>query len=292
MKFNTNSLAYKLLSGHLRERRKHSEQLNKYVAGLIDSDGSVSLSFKVHSNGRYGIYLALSIDQSASNDSDLQLLRSLRDFYRLGKIYYFDRESNISKSHSAKWLMSTKDALQMFNRIGKHLLVKGTHFQNLVWIVESLKGISLRDIDDLREYSECSRKNSRWIKHPKHPSWAWLAGFLDGDGHYRCRIGRVRKYKSGDTAITNELKLFVGVHEDDKHIVEFLNHTFKGSLRQRKDRLYFWQRSLGKNSEKFAIPFLKKMKQYSCLEKKYNTIDKMLTFHIKNREQRLNKLRA
>lgn len=292
MKFNTSTLAYKLLSGKLEERRNHSEQLNKYVAGLIDSDGCISISFKAHSNRQYGVYLNVSVDQSASNDIDFQLLRSLQSFYKLGTIYYYQRDSEIVKSHSAKWLMSTKDSLKLFNLLGKHLRVKGTHFENLVWLVTELKGVSIQDTDGLREFSKCSRQNSRWLKHPKHPSWAWLAGFLDGDGHYRCRIDRLRTYSDGSTCRANELKLYLGVHEDDKFILEFLKDAFKGSLAQRKDGLYFWQRSLGKSSEKFALPFLKQLRKYSCLEKKYTEICKMIHFHENNKEQRLNKQEA
>ena len=72
--FSTDSLAYKIRNNKLK---KHSEQFNKWLAGFIDADGSFSLHFKKNSNDRYSIYLQFSLCQSASNDPDFELLRSI-----------------------------------------------------------------------------------------------------------------------------------------------------------------------------------------------------------------------
>ncbi len=43
MRINTDHLGYKLISGKLKERRVHSEQLNKFLAGFFDAiDGRVA----------------------------------------------------------------------------------------------------------------------------------------------------------------------------------------------------------------------------------------------------------
>lgn len=276
--FNTSTLGYKLISGQLRRNRKHSEQLNKYVAGLIDADGSLSLSFS-KTNDYYNSKLSFILVQSFSNDPDGELIRALRDYYNIGTIQYRVYDY-LPESSQILWMLGTKDFRILFNRIGKHLRIKGTHFQNLSELVEDLKGIKLQKehLEELKEYSKCSRKHSMWIKHPKHLSFAWVAGFLDGDGHYRCRIGRVRYNKTEDRhQSSNELSVIFNLHKDDRHIAEFFKVCFNGKLRE-NDSYITWRRSLGTNNKSFSILFLKNMRKYSCLYKKYKIIDEMVKF--------------
>lgn len=276
--FNTSTLGYKLLSGKLRESRKHSEQLNKYVAGLIDADGSLSLNFAFYS-GYYNTRLSMILVQSFSNDPDGELIRSIRDYYNLGTICYRTLEAE-NQSSQIMWMLGTKDTKILFNRIGKHLRIKGTHFDNLIWLVDQLRGVRIKEehLLELRDYSKCSRKNSKWLKHPKHLSWAWVAGYLDGDGHYRCRIGRTRYNKTDDRfQESNELSVTVTCHQEDSHIVDFLKVCFKGHTRD-SGEYKSWRRSLGVNNKSFSLPFLKKMRMYSCLYKKYKVIEMMIAF--------------
>ena len=247
--------------------KKHSEQMLKWTAGFLDADGSISLHIKQHSNGRYGVYLQVSICQT-----DTTILYLLKDYYRIG---------NVSGD---TWHLSGKQAHIFLNLIGKHLLIKATHMDNILWVVGELSGYSVKDADDLRDYSQCSRLNSRWRHTPKHVPYAWMAGYLDGDGHYRVRIARERMYKDGSTAITNELKLFVGCAPWDSFILDKLLEDHGGSVRMRKDNCYFWQLSLGKNSRSKALPLLYKLRKYCCLPRKAEAIDSMITFHTTRRD--------
>lgn len=254
----------KLKSGTLKG---HSEQMNKWTAGFLDADGSIGLHIKRHTNNRYGIYLQVCIDQT-----DTDILYLLRDHYNIG---------NVS---GTKWHISGKDSHKFLGIIGKHLLIKATHMDNMLWVIDQLSGISIINVDDIRAYAECSRLNSRWRREPKHVPYAWMAGYLDGDGHYRVRLGRLRRYENGSTAITNELKLFVGSAVWDSFILDKLHEDHGGSIRLRKDNCYFWQLSLGRNSRSKAINLLTKLKKYSCLPRKKEAIDKMLTFHTTRRD--------
>lgn len=273
--FNTNDLGYRLRSGSIK---KHSEQLNKYVAGLIDSDGSVSLKYKKMTTGKYGVYLQFALCQSASNDEEHELLHALCKHYKVGSIY-LEGDREFSKSEGARWVVSGKEAEKFLNVIQKHLLVKATHVDNLRWITAELSGTTIEDVEDLKDYIRCSRESSRWRREPKHLPSAWLAGFIDGDGHYRVRLGRVRVYKGGSSALTNELKLFLGTQASDKYILEQLKKEYRGSLGLRADGLWMWQMPLGRNSRSSALPFLKTMRKYSCISKKYNAIQRAISFH-------------
>lgn len=259
--FNTNTLGYKLVSDQLKTRRKHSEQLNKYVAGLFDSDGCVSLEF--NSNG-VGVSIRSSITAAASVDQDFEMLRSLNRFYNIGKLKYSIGKSGTSR---CDWYMSTKDSSKFFNLIGKHMRIKGTHFRNCIDLQDKYRGSVLTDDlkDHLRNVREESRRTSTWLKRPKHLSYAWVAGYFDGDGSYGFR----KKYNTLDIRVPSQ----------DLHILYKLKEDFGGTIHTPKEGNYkMWTRGLGKGNISFSLPFLKKMRMYSCIERKYNKIQEMITY--------------
>jgi len=273
--FNTNDLGYKLRCGSIK---KHSEQLNKYVAGLVDSDGCVSLKFKKMTTGMYGVYIQFALSQSESNDEGHELLQALQKHYNVGKVY-LEKDRTFSKSEAARWVISGKQAEVFLNVIHKHILVKYTHLDNLLWITKELAAFTVADVDDIKEYVKCSRSSSKWKREPKHISKAWLAGFVDGDGHYRVRINRVRKFRDGSKVTANELKLFLGTQESDMFILRQLHKEYGGSLGKRADGFWMWQLALGKNSRSTAVNLLTPLKKFTCIPKKYSAIQKVLAFH-------------
>jgi len=273
--FNTNTLGYKLISGQLKENRNHSEQLNKFLAGLIDSDGYISADFC-----RNRLQIQCGLLQSASNDPDFIMLRSIKEYFSLGTLIYSngDKDTHLS---TCRWVMRTKDSKILFNRIGKHLRIKGTHFDNIVSIHDDIKDLVLTDnqIEDLRAYLKCSRDNSRWLKQPKHPSWSWLAGYLAGDGHFEFRQ-RIRGEKSN-----YNLRVSAVANEKDIHVLHFIQKAFKGNvaranLNPEKPNYnnYTWRRGLGKKHKMFSISFLRKLSVYMCLYKKYYIINEMVSY--------------
>lgn len=291
MEFNTSTLGYKLLSGKLIENRKHSEQLNKYLAGLIDSDGSFHLYFSKDRVGEYRTYCFLNVHQSDRNDPQHEMMIALRSFYDIGVLSFFTREEN---SPMCVWKLASKETKKLTNLIKKHLRIKGTHLDNLLWLQDELKGVPLREehIEELKEFSKCSRRNSRWSKHPKHPSWAWLAGYLAGDGHFRCRLNRqVFDKRNNRLSYHNQLYIQVASHMSDKFLLDFLALHLGGSVSTSRGYPK-WTKGLGKSSENSALPLLKQLRKYMCMRKKYVIIERMIEFHELNRSQRLNELKA
>lgn len=287
MKHNTDTLGYKLLSGQLREKRKHSEQLNKYLAGYLDADGCLGLSFSKYKD-YYTTSLTFCFQQSFSADPDGSLLKALRDFYNLGKINYRDLSGDFSSV--VVWTMGSDDFLKLYNLVGKHLRIKGTHWENLIWLYKELRffHLSLNQLDDLKVFSKCSRLNSSWLKRPKHLSYAWLAGYFDGDGHYRIRHRRKYVKSVNRWCNSHELCVQVSCDKNDQHIIDKIVEDFGGTKHTHKQGHIIWKRSLGKTNSNFAIGFLKKLRSYSCLEKKYLIINDMIQFHD-DCQQRLNK---
>jgi len=284
--FNTSTLGYSLISGKLKEKRKHSEQLYKYIAGLFDGDGTVAFDFyKEKSTENRRATLVSNIVSSQLQDCDSTLLIKLKEYTGLGFISY-------KPGDLTAWVMKEKDSMVLFNRIGKHLRIKGTHFENLIWVVNELKGVSLTDknTEELKEFSKCSRRESKWLKQPKHPSWAWLAGLLDADGYYKCRLGRRRLNRHGNISTFNELGIALGLQSCDKHIPYFVKNALGGNVcYSTTDDTFKWQINLGSNSVLSALRILGNLRKYSCLKYKYLLIERMLNFHEIRRAQRLSK---
>lgn len=259
--FNTNTLGYKLVTGKLRENRKHSEQLNKYVAGLFDADGCISAEIRTD---KRGMSLRASISAASSVDQDFQMLRSLQSFYNLGTLSYNFGDSGTSQ---CCWYMSTKDSKIFFNLIGKHLRIKATHYQNMIWLFDNYNHIlSEEDLAFIGNFRKKSRVESRWLKHPKHLSVCWLAGYADGDGNYNLR-------RSQNT-------LSLRIVSGDYHILDKLKEDFGGSIIENSvgGNYKTWRRGLGKGHITFSLPLLRKLSQYSCIERKYNKIQEMITY--------------
>lgn len=272
---NTNDYIYRFLSGNLGSNRKHSEVINKILAGYIDSDGTITL--KINSSF---LNINVILSQAAVNDPDFEILRALHKFYNLGSIQFRFSE-NEKESSRCDWKLGVKDSIKLFNLIGKHLVVKGTLFRDLISIYESYVGkkITEETYKELKEKQTELRKVTGPLKRKKHPSWAWLAGYVAGDGHLSCRLNRKRhKYdKKVDKYYDMTYnELFIDIVSDIESPLLFLKEHFKGSIYPCRDTHFHWKRTLGKGSIDFAEDFLSRLKPYMLHPKKYYTIKRML----------------
>ena len=252
-------LREKLLGGNLR---KHSEQLNKFVAGFFDTDGCVGITLD-----KGCIRIFSKITQASSKDPDFEVMRALHKHYNLGYLFYSIPELENSAG-VCDWILNVNDSKKLFNQLGKHLLVKYNYFIECLWIYNELQGLRLNQTqyEELKEYLDCIKRRSKLQRIPKHLSWSYVAGLLSGDGHYRCKLGS-----------HNELEVeFYGMSYS---LMEQFLKAFKGTVREKRPEFYKWRKSLGKNSRQFATEFLPKMRKYTLLITKRNVIDRMLQFH-------------
>lgn len=247
---------------------KFKENEIKYLAGLLDADGSLSFKFCKSGMKTYA-YLVLALTASESIDKH-GYIKSLGE--RLGSVCKIEYEKE-TYSDAWKWHVQSRSDLDMIiPRLLKHMVIKARHWDMLYTVFTELKGIDVTDREDeLKQLSLKSRKNTGPLKPKVHPTWAWVAGYLDGDGCY--------------TLSKKAIHIGVIAHVDDVCALEFLQKAFGGSLYEpRPDNTRLWRHGAGYTQSSFAKMFLNGVVKHSRLKK--HKIEQMISFH--NQPQRLN----
>jgi hypothetical protein len=252
-----------------------NESLIKYLAGLLDADGSLGFSFKADINrpGRNFVGLRLSLASSDAVDKN-GFTESLPRVTGMGSTSrYGEHKQYIS------WVVSQRADLEMLlPRLIKHMVIKAKHWQWLLdtWreIRSNRKTVSDEEREILSQRSKESRRtNVGPVKPKNHPTWAWLAGYLDGDGWYT-RI-------SGVYAGYLQWSLHVGAvaHENDASVLQFLQRSFGGNISKhgQSPNVQKWVRSLGPQSRDFALRFLPHLAKHSRLKR--HKIDALIHHH-------------
>ena len=224
-----------------------SETEKKYLAGLMDADGSLCY---VHNHGY--LHLAMSISMSESIDRNGEYCNYLGD--KVGKLYSRKRDDNWAIQN--EWVVRKRTDLEKtLPHITKHMVVKGKKWQHMLEVFRNHKARKITDEEflKLRETANALRGS---IKKKNHPTWAWTAGYIDGDGWY---LKRVRP---------RQIEQHVGVvsHPDHPEGVELLHKAFGGVLKMDRGHLR-WIKNLGPRDRQFTISFLKKMVNHTHLKK-------------------------
>lgn len=256
------------------------ESFIKYLAGLLDADGCLSLNFKKSSSGKYFLHLRLSLTASSAVDRDFKILKTVHKETGIGRISKSTRLTDINGDVSWKWEVGKRGEIEtILPRIIKHSVIKGKHFQRLLDMYRKLKGrpLTLKQVDALKKWSKRSRLKSGPVKPKKHPTWAWAAGYIDGDG---CLT-----YKYYPDKHWYKMDIHVITQETDSCGIELLQKAFKGEIYNKKEHLKVWKRNLGYADFSFVKRFLPKLIQYSLI-KRYH-MEQILAIHNKRRKQRL-----
>lgn len=239
----------------------------KYLAGLIDADGHFGFEF---TNNR--CYLTLSITAADSIDRG-QYVFNLPNTTGYGSSCKKERRSGWSTV--TVWKLSRKTDLEMLlPRLIKHLVIKGAHAQRMLetWQTFRTKTLSDIEVEQLKQFTKLSRAAAGPLKAKKHPTWAWIAGYLDGDGSFI--------FKKPPSQKTARMLVQATAHENDLVALELLHKAFGGTLNNRgvvAPHIYDWKHSLGRSNKSFAIRFLSKVVQHSRLKK--HKIESMLHYH-------------
>lgn len=253
-----------------------NESLIKYLAGLLDADGSLSFSFKHDQNreGRYFIGLSLSLASSDAVDKH-GFTESLPALTGMGTVSrYGDRRQFIT------WSVHKRADLEMLlPRLIKHMVIKAQHWQ---WMLDvwrngraSGKTCSLAEREALAQGAKESRRLNRGpLRAKNHPTWAWLAGYLDGDGWYT-----YRQWTHRDGYTQWYMSVGAVAHVNDAAVLEFLQRSFGGALRAhgQSANVLVWLRSLGYQNRDFALRFLPQIARHARLKR--HKIDAMIHHH-------------
>lgn len=239
----------------------------KYMAGLLDADGSLSFQFARTKDGNYGVYLRLVLVAAESVDRNGKLINSLP----FGSVVRTTLDNGWAPRND--WVVTKRAELEMIlPRIMKHMVIKGRHWKWMydVWVENRGKTVDENGCERLRLASKASRADANPIAAKKHPTWAWVAGYIDGDGSFVNKYDNRKKYQC--------MRVNVTAHKNDRVGLDLLCKAFGGSISEVKGtNILRWWRGLGYRDSSFATHFLHKLVRHSKL-KKY-TIEQILSNH-------------
>lgn len=249
----------------------------KYLSGLLDADGCLSFMFSPPRPGVCAFYTSLMLTLASSDTVDKHgFVETLPVVTGVGAVYRHDAKHPQCKT----WTVTKRADLEMLlPRLIKHMVVKGKHWQWLLDRRREQRGVVLtkEQCEQLAIAAKKSRvENVGPIKPKNHPTWAWLAGYLDGDGHY--------SYTTHNGNGTRLIYVGATAHENDASVLLFLQRAFGGSIYDHKGaaRVKRWRRYLGKANQGFTLRFLPKLAQHSRLKR--HSIEQILSL---TRQQRL-----
>jgi hypothetical protein len=249
-----------------------NESLVKYLAGLMDADGSLSFSFKKYDRAEDAFHLSLCLNLSSSLAIDGGgFIDSLPEVTGMGGLYRYG-----DKQQFKTWKIGKRAHLEMLlPRLIKHMVIKGKHWQWLLnkWREQRGAQVSALMREELTASSRKSRiENSGPLKPKNHPTWAWLAGYLDGDGWYRYSYQKPPQ---------NYWMIHVGAvaHLNDIGVLNFLQNAFGGFIREheRASNVRVWVRNLGVRDASFALRFLPHLAKHSRLKRQ--KIEQVISHH-------------
>jgi hypothetical protein len=259
-----------------KNRKLDGEGFYKWLAGLVDSDGCISFWYEL--NKKYGYYIlrmTLQVGSASVYDKDHKMLKYIQDTTQMGT---FCEDSRIKNGSVYKvWkVQKTSDINKIMPRLIKHMIIKAKYSDYIyqTFLKFSGKHLTIEEVENLRKEAKEKRKIACPIKDKNYASWAWMAGYLDGDGCYS-----VQYRKDRPNPIIN---IQVVCHHNDKVGIEYLQKSLGGKISSHKGHLLRWRRSIGVESSTFAIKILRKFHKFSVLKK--HKIECLLNFH----SQRLN----
>ena len=258
-----------------------TESLIKYLSGLLDADGCLSFSFTQSNRDDEFVYVGLKLNLSSSEAVDKHgFVESLPKLTGMGAVYKTgDRQQFIN------WQIAKRSDLEMIlPRVIKHMVIKAKHWQ---WMLETWRysrgqergqnGVPKNMVDVLAAAATQSRKlRVGPLRAKNYPTWAWLAGYLDGDGCYSFDV--TTRAKKSDK-VWRMLRVNAVAHERDASVLEFLQNSFGGVIRShsQSDNIRIWYRQLGPSHGSFAVNFLARLAKHSRLKR--HKIDQMIHYH-------------
>lgn len=226
----------------------------KYLAGLCDADGSFTFNF-AKSKDKPGWYCRVHLSIAQRRDRAERLLPELLE--QCGKVYEVPGDQ-------LRWFVTKREDIEMLiPRLVKHMVIKAKHWNRLLnmWRDSRGKLLNEADVQYIKAQSESSRLHTGPVKPKNYPTWAWVTGYLEGDG---CFFNRFYKARN-----TYAQLVAVRCHSVDEPGVRLLQKAFGGNIRtiSKRDHLIEWRRSMGIRDASFAEHFLVKILRHARMKR-------------------------
>jgi hypothetical protein len=255
-----------------------NETMVKYLSGLLDADGSLAFSFKKDRNREDTYFVGLALKLTASDAVDKNgFVESLPALTGFGSVSRYGKNKQF-----AVWTVAKRADLEMLlPRLTKHMVIKAKHWR---WLLDCWRAdrtgrggwiCNEQERQALHALSKQSRRERVGPLKPKnHPTWSWLAGYLDGDGTYH-----YRSWNHPEGWVQWTINVSAVAHVNDIHVLQFLEKSFGGRIQDQgqSDNVKVWVRSLGYQNRDFALGFLPHMAKHSKLKR--DKIDTIISHH-------------
>jgi hypothetical protein len=261
-----------------------NESLVKYLAGLLDADGSLSFQFvNKDMSGSYRVNLLIYLCASEGIDRN-GFVKGLPSLTGMGHASLIPPKDVVicgkpsRQRHTVHvWQVSKRADLEMLlPRLIKHQVIKAKHWQWLLDVWREKRGVrvSAEEKEALVVASKESRRTRVGpIKPKNHPTWAWLAGYLDGDGSYIFKPNITKRWGTAWSIAVSAV-----AHVNDRHVLDFLQQAFGGGISQdHRAPALLWKRNLGYQNRSFAERFLPNLAKHSRFKR--DKIDAILYHH-------------
>ena len=156
---------------------------------MIDGDGNIHVCVTKNNQGKLYRKISVRLCGDSSNPRVMKTFQMLKDHYGFG-FFKFDKEPR----KLITWEITGKQAISLLNVIKKHLIIKGQHAERSIKVWERLKDRPASS-KTIARWRKISRNNTGPLKYKRGVSVAWLAGYIDSDGHINIDRKRI-EFKS------------------------------------------------------------------------------------------------
>ena len=190
----------------------------KYVAGFLDSDGSIGMQFRADC-----AHPLLVLRFSQLEDKDAVIHRIAAEYVgAVGSVCAGTAtapQGQVARNRQTILTLGPKASRLLLQRIHKYMVVKRRYAEVCLDLIEQT--ITKDDHDRVKAYLKAQRKvPSEYM--PNYPSRKWLAGYLDGDGCFS--VARISKFGNAS------LLLHVAAATYDDVGIRLLQKAFGGRL--------------------------------------------------------------